>query len=410
MISPGLCIRCKGRLLCGAEKCYLLERQRNFSKMKGVINDEFMGTTPPSVFISWNNYPKLDVAPLSLAGNDKNAYLYDTPEKWFGLSPEKIISFRESLIRPYKSFEAKEAANPEYGLAELQESAMAIGSLMNEVSLSEKPRLDVSFSDFYAPMGPKARMKKYRLVENPKVPQKVDYLSSDTEAKSTDALYELFLNGFEASYLSKVLSVGVLGVEKKRKLVPTRWAITAVDSNIADRLVGEKVKSYGNIDCFRVFHSEYLDNNFYIMLMPYEWSFEQLEAWKPGGFWTADAKEYSIVSDHEFYDGRKDYAENVTGAYYAAKLAVAEYLVEKKRQASAIVFREIGQGYQVPLGVWVIRQSIRNALEQKPVEFPNLSLALEFLSKKLTIPLEKWKKESKIIDRVTRQRRITDFL
>ena len=146
------------------------------------------------------------------------------------------------------------------------------------------------------------------------------------------------------------------------------------------------------------------------MLLPFEWSFEQMEAWMPGGFWTAEAKEPQISADYEFYEGRKDYAENVTGAYYAAKLAVAEYLVGEKKQASAIVFREIGQGYRVPLGVWVIRQSIRNALGQKPAEFQNLSLALEFLSKKLTIPLEKWKKESKIIDRATRQRRITEFL
>ena len=47
-------------------------------------------------------------------------------------------------------------------------------------------------------------------------------------------------------------------------------------------------------------------------------------------------------ADVEFFSQRKDYASNVTGAYYAARLAVAEFLVEKKRQAAAIVFREIG--------------------------------------------------------------------
>jgi hypothetical protein len=404
-----MCVKCKGRLLCGEAKCRLLEKNRKVRSINSRIGTEFVGTTPPSVFIAWNNYPKVDVAPLSLVENDSNAHLYDTPEKWFGLDAERIIGFRESLVRPYSSFRAKEASEPGRGLSEIQEAALGVGSLMNEVSLKEKPREDFSFSEFYAPMGPKARMKKFRLVENPKVPKKADYLSSDTDAKANDALYELYSSSFETSYLSKVLSVGAFGVEKNRRLVPTRWAITAVDSNMSARLINEKVKGCGSVDCYKVFHSEYLDNNFYIMLMPGEWSFEQLEGWMPGGFWTEGAENASVISDHEFYRGRKDYASEVTGAYYAGRLAVAEYLCKVKKQASALVFREIGKDYTIPLGVWVIRTTVKNALEQKPTEFSDLNLALEYLAKNLTIPLGQWKKQSALLDRFFHQKRIIDF-
>jgi len=409
MISPGLCIKCKGKLFCGAKNCYLLERQRKVKTINKKIDTDFVGTSPPSVFIAWNNYPKLDVAPLSLVGQDKNTHLYDRPEKWFGLESEKIISFRETLIRPYKSFDVKEASKPSYEFAEIQETAMAVGSLMNEVNLKEKLREDVSFSEFYAPIGPKARMKDFKLIENPKVPQKVDYLTSDTDAKANDALYELYSKGFEVSYLSKVLGVGAFGIEKKRKLVPTRWSITAVDSNMSDKLVNEKVKSYGSVDCYKIFHSEYLDNDFYIMIMPGEWSFEQLEAWKPGGFWTANEKEVNIISDHEFYRGRKDYASEVTGAYYAARLASAEYLVKEKKQASVLVFREIGQSYTIPLGVWQIRENVRNALKNKSTDVSTMEEALSFIGNGLSIPISAWKKESTLIDRRLKQKRITEF-
>ena len=99
-----------------------------------------------------------------------------------------------------------------------------------------------------------------------------------------------------------------------------------------------------------------MDNDFWVLLIPGAWAFEQLECWLPGGTWAVNAKEAQIIQDNEFYAGRKTYASNVQGAYYSAKLGVAEYLLAKKRQAAAIVFREIGKDYSIPLGTWQIRE------------------------------------------------------
>lgn len=374
------------------------------------MGKEFNGTSPPTVFVSWNNYPRLDVAPLSITEKDRNARFYDSPEKWFGLEASKIISFRESLIAPYKTFDANEAKNPSAGFSEIQESAMAADALSNEVKLAEKPREHtVSFSEQYTPIGPRARMEKYRLTENPVIPKKADYFFSDTDAKAGDALCELYFGGFETSYLSRILSVGTLGIGKNRKLVPTRWAITATDDTLSKRLIEEKIKGWGGIDCFKIFHSKYLDNDFHILLFPSEWCFEQLEAYLPGGFWSCDSSDATIIADHEFYAGRKDYASNVSGAYYAARLGIAEYLCKEREQGGAIVFREIGKGYDVPLGVWQVRENVRNAMKQKPFEFNSIVEAQDFLSKRLAIPIEKWMSESKLIDRLVHQKRLSDF-
>ncbi len=409
MIDSRQCIKCKGKLLCGLPYCPILERntvrKKAASRIKG---KEFYGSSPPGLFVSWKNYPRLTVSALSPTTIEKNAEAFDAPEKWFGLSEQKIINYRESLIGSGKKFSAKQASSPDSKLSSMQELVMSSKQVNVEVSLFKKPSSSLSFSNYSAPIGPRAPLKKLTLTENPKIPKKVDYLNSDVSAKSTTALFELYDAGFPVSFLYKLLSAGTLGIEKKRKIVPTRWSITVVDSSISKKLVNEKIKDYREISEIRLFSKSYLDNRFFILLLPREWSFEQLECWLPGGAWTKGAESHSIIQDHEFYGGRKDYASNVEGAYYSARLAVAEYLAMEKRQAAALVFREIGGNYNLPLGVWVIRETMRRAFDSNPLMFFDLPVALKFLEKRLEVPIKQYEKESKILDKIRHQKRLSD--
>jgi len=410
MISPKLCIRCKGKLLCGMSYCPILKKHSVQTKTISRINgNEFTGSSPPSLFVSWKNYPNVTIAPLSPTEILDSA-LFDTPEEWFGMPQERIVSFREQLIRSSKPINVTDAAKPAYELVEMQELVMATKPTAIDVTLKKAPVSNISFHESVAPIGPTASLIKMRLDENPSIHKKIDYTVSDTDLKSSEALMRLYDAGFHVSRLYKLLSAGTLGVGKNRKLVPTRWSITAVDSNLAKQLVDEKVKYLSQISEFELFHSNYLDNNFWVLLAPGNWSFEQLECWLPGGTWACNAKDAQIIQDHEFYKGRTTYATNTEGAYYSAKLAVAEHLVQRKRQATAIVFREIGSGYTMPLGVWQIRENVRNALRQKPLSFSTLSLALAFLSRKLSVPMKRYKKESALLDKMLHQRTITSFL
>ena len=45
--------------------------------------------------------------------------------------------------------------------------------------------------------------------------------------------------GFDENYLSRILSAGTLGVKTQRKLVPTRWSITATDDTIGKELISQ---------------------------------------------------------------------------------------------------------------------------------------------------------------------------
>lgn len=412
-IPASLCVKCKGRLWCKLPKCPILERFETHKQQASLIkNKEFSGSSPPSVFVSWQNYPNVSIAPLSPASVEKDADLLDNPERWFGLPAEQIVSFRETLIRSSKKSNVFSAVNPSRELSEMQELVMSSKPVQAEFVLEKAPEPRLSFHDTVAPMGPSAKLKKMSLSENPRIPKKVEYFYSDTDAKALEAITTLFRKNFPVHFLHKLLSAGTIGVKKQRKLVPTRWSITAVDSNVSDYLVNETVKQQQEISEHLVFHSEFLHNSFYVLLLPSKWGFEVLEAWMSGGGWAAFAEknEVNISADHEFYGGRKTYAGNVGGAYYAARLAVAEHLCNAKRQSAAIIFREISPEYSQPLGVWQIRENVRNALKQKPISFSELNLALSYIESKLKIPIKNYKQKSKLIDSIKNQRKLSEWL
>ncbi|HLC92190.1 MAG TPA: hypothetical protein VJH23_00620 [archaeon] len=408
--SPEVCVKCKGRLWCGP-KCFILERfEKRTLAAKQVDSKNLQTHSPPGVFVSWHGYPKVNLSPMAPALEDGDVWLADDTDKWFGLSAEKIISFRENLVRGNIPIEISKASNPDYKLLEIQETLMAKKPVGVEMELDGRPTIrGASFSDFHAPMGPQAGLKKFSMTENPSVNPKIDKLVSDTDAKSLDAMVELYKSDVGVNQLHKILSAGMLGVKKKRKFVPTRFAITAIDSNLSEHFIEDKIKYFPQISDVRVFQSNYLENYYSIVLVPREWSYELLEVWKPGAMWNIDSKEPTFMSDFENYGGRTSYAENTAGGYYAVRIAVTEYLLREQKQATAIVFREIGDSGTPSLGVFKCRETARDALKKNPLSFGSLELAMKYLETKLTIPLKFWLKNSKLLDNAFHQKRLTDF-
>lgn len=408
-ITPELCLKCKGKLLCGLKICPILEKSSSQNKIISKIkNNSFEGITPPGFFVSWQNYPNVAVAPLS-ASFEEILPITDSPEQWFGLPSEKIISFRESLLRSYKTIPVSKAVSPDYELRDFQEIVMSEKMVDLNLNLLKIPKNEVSFDSFSAPMGPSAKLNKLTFLQNVKINQKIDYFYNDVDVLSKNALIELYNLGFNISSLSKFLSAGILGQKKKRKLVPTRWSITAVDLNLSKFFIEEKISQNKIIDSFKIFNSNYLDNNFWIILLPYPWSFELIECWLPGGVWNFDKNNFQLLSDYELNSGLKGYPKETEGAYFAARMALSEYLVNKKIQASAIIFREIGEGYALPLGVWQVRENIRHALLEKPIEFSNIELVFNFLSKKLKVPISNYKKKSVLLNHYKNQTRLSNW-
>jgi len=222
------------------------------------------------------------------------------------------------------------------------------------------------------------------------------------------AVLELYSKGVLETRIQKAFSVGALGLQENRRLVPTRWSITAVDDIISKDIM-KKVRLFPELNDFRIYESKYLDNVFEVLMMPREWSYEAIEAWYPGTVWNPSGKQAVLFSDWEGYNNRTTYAQ-IGGCYYAARLAVCEQLIKERRQASVIVLREAHPGYIMPVGVWQVRENVRNAMRQKPLVYNTLADALKRIKSQFSIPLQSWIRESHLIRNSLTQRRMTDFL
>ncbi len=364
---------------------------------------DFIGSSS-DLFVGRFNYPNVFVGLLAPPEHNENAFNSSMPEYWFSkrLSREEILMLRSSLIHSrFKSNINNVKLKESKLLNTAQEISMSKKSTDVEFILKKQPKLVVKVDSYTPPIGNPAPLKKAIPQENIKVDSRVDYLVSDSDLKSEEAILDLYKHRINISYLIRILSAGLLGLKIERKLVPTRWSTTAVDSMVSNRLI-ENIKDYSQINEFQVFYDEYLGNHYEILLIPKEYSFEVIEI---------DLSNLQKSwQDYETYFGRKKYACSVTGAYYANRLSCLEYLERIKKQASILVLREIKPAYNIPLGVGILREVTRNALTKNPLNFNSLKEALDNIKERLRIDLNFFTKRSKLLKELIEQRKLNYFI
>ena len=382
--------------ICGEEDCkehsYLIYGARKI--------DSFSGSSPPEIFVGRWNYPNVYTGILS-PQEYGNTEIMSSPEEWHknNLSIPSILELRKKLIYGRSESNVKKPLVPSRFLSTMQEVAMTSKSISAEFLLKNSI-LPNRENDSRVPLISRAAsVQSVRLQENTKIEKKVDYLVNDSDVKSADALFELEKSGIANESMVKILSAGLLGLKRNRKLVPTRWSITAVDDTLSKNKL-EKIRYYNEIQQVQVFFSEYLGNHYEFILVPSKWEFEVIEL---------SMKNFSVWYDYESFFPRKKYADSVTGAYYANRLAVSEYLDKIKRQGACIVLREIRPEYYAPLGVGILRECSRGAFSKKPEVFDNIKDALECVRKRLRVDVNYFKEKSKIIKNYGKQRKISEY-
>ena len=356
-------------------------------------SDSISGTSPPSVFVGSYNYPKVFVGPM-VPPVHGNTELLDNPEKWKGKTLEEIINFRLKLVRgiqqiPIEQTEGRYIEN-------LQEVTMSSKPTDLDLIFNKKISSNISVDGESAPFGPIGEIKsaKFSGSTSTKPIEKIFY---DKDMKAQDAVLKLYNSGIEISKIQKCFSIGMMG--QKRKLVPTKWSITATDDIISKSIVNEILEN-NLIDTSKVFSYEHLGNIFSVILFPHRWIFEMVEAWYSNGI-------LGFGSDNEDARGI-NHPPHIAGAYFAAKLAVSEYLLKNKIQAGVLIFREIRPEYAIPVGVWQVREGIREAMKQKPQIITKFNEALEIAATKTSVSKNEWIKNGKITDMI-RQKTLLDY-
>src|SRR5699024_9962306 len=120
---------------------------------------------------------------------------------------------------------------------------VAIADRAVDVEVGLDGPLDVDFSiseaDVTSPTGPRARAESATLTENPHVPRPVKKTLEDDDWRAEGAMNYLYNRGFDVYDINTILSAGALGEGDNRRLVPTRWSITAVDDTVGQFLRGQ---------------------------------------------------------------------------------------------------------------------------------------------------------------------------
>lgn len=393
-----LCIRCKGKGLCG-RPCKILN---SFKESAPKPKLHFSGKSSPEIFVGRIGYPYVNSGILAPSEND-NLSRFPSAKEWSenNFSIANILRLRGQLIYGRSKSNIKSENKI---IKTTRELALSSKPVSTEFFLNKNPIQNFISDSVFAPITNTAPVRKVILEENPYVEKKVDYLTSDYDVKAITALKEMYKSRISLDQIQKILSVGLLGVKSSRRMVPTRWSITATDDTISSNLLKE-IRNFKELEEFILLKEEYLGNYIYILLLPGSLSFEAIECWiNP-----ENLEKYHISKDYEGFFGRKDYARNVTGGYYAMRLPISEYLYKIKRQATVLVFRKINPEYYAPLGVGIVRQATNRAINSIPRKFDSLNQAIEEVEKDLVIQKINLRELSKTLKEYKIQKNLKQF-
>src|SRR3989338_5478993 len=405
------------------------ESQNHQSKpnLQNFKKTHFSSSSPPEIFVGQSNYPKVFAGILSPVNfynendseTDSNTEKFSMPEIWVKKNATigEVMAYRRKMIysrfvsnvklAPRNSGSNSNSSTQNHLTSALNQIAMANNSVRAEFFLRKAPKFFPIKESSVPFIGNPAPLQNIRLEENPKIEKKVDYLVSDNYLKANHGIKELYKSKIEISNIVKILSAGLLGLKKQRKMVPTRWSITAIDDSLSKDML-KSIKLFPEINEFQLFHSEYVGNHYEILLLPDKFSFEVIETRIPTKNPTDLSKvinEIEFWQDYENFFPRKNYASSVTGAYYANRLALCEYLTQIHRQASAIFFREVRPEYNAPLGVGILREVTRKAFQSPPQTFQTINEALNDIQTRIFLPVSNFTNRSNILKNRGKQKR-----
>ncbi len=380
-------------------------------KIKTDFKGHFFGSSP-APFIGRFGYPKVNIGVLSPQITGDTSY-YHSPKDWSQKKApiSEVANLRYGLVNSRMQWNIKKVHQQNKFMDICQEAGITTKAIELEVDLEKTPQVSQRAQKEIIPFGPASTVKKARVTANTKVDTRIDRVVSDTDLKANKGILNLYKKGFQESQLNKILSVGTLGLKKNRKLVPTRWSITAVDDTVGKQLI-EEVKQLPTGDFAAYFGGGW--GNYYLFLFyPDIWSYELFETYmyKDVNPWSKNNYVYS--TDYENYKGRKKYAEETAGGYYAARLPILEKMKTLKRQHSCLALRFITSEYNVPLGVWVCREGARNSVKTKGLRFDSEKLMLDYartlIKNKFGFNIDLHLKQSKLLKNRKQQSKLTKF-
>ena len=225
-------------------------------------------------------------------------------------------------------------------------------------------------------MGSKNELESLNATENTTTSKQIEKYSTN-DAKAKEACIKLYEQGKNEQQIIHLLALGVFGVNINKKLVPTRWAITAYDKMIESHL-HKQILKYNPINQYEVYYCQNKSDTHVNILLPDHYMGTHTEDWSNsqspgmGGHNTDIFNNQNKIPTPEPLN---------SGGYYATKIALNEHLQERKKQAAAIMIRVIID-YDVPLGVVFVRECVRESFNNQIFKTSSFQELTEFIKTK----------------------------
>jgi hypothetical protein len=344
---------------------------------------------PASSIVGEKNYPNIRVH--SISNGDKNStykktslIVKNTYDEIVKLKAKNILGSTSNLNIKNKKEKIKEEISDIY-------------KAKNDVNFASHFEKELNFdrvltSKITGIMGSKNELISLHATENISIKKRIDKYTNE-DIKSKEIIIDLYKRGYNEHQIINLLSLGEFGYEFRKKLVPTRWAISAYDKSIESYL-HKKILDYKLINNYELYTYKDKGNFFLIILFPEYFCSEIIETFNN-----------NIEKDFVQFDNKLRYKDPQTaGGFYATKLGIFENLNHRKKQSAFISIRII-DGYDIPLGVVFVRESVREAMKKKIFETSKLDILDKYIMDNF---LEHYNhfKNSKVLVEINRQKRL----
>ena len=244
--------------------------------------------------------------------------------------------------------------------------------------------------------GSKNELISLKANENISTSKQIEKYSNE-DIKSKEAIISLYEKGINEHQIINLLALGNFGIQINKKLVPTKWAISVYDQ-IIEKYLYQKITKFNCINNYEIYYYEDKGNFFLVILFPEVFSCEIIEQFD-------EILEQDYVSNNNKLNKSEP---ETAGGFWASKLAIQEYLYKRKKQASYISIRII-DGYDIPLGVVFVRESLRETMKKMIFKSSNLKEVEEFLKQNYFKHFIYFKK-SKLLYNLNTQKKLNEFI
>jgi hypothetical protein len=287
-----------------------------------------------------------------------------------------ILRIRLNTLYAFDKTPVKAARRPDYEKNILTEIVISTKPVEAEIRLKKVPKPRIFLDPDIPPTGLRAPLEKVENVSNTYAPRKLES-AVEENVKASIIIPELYIYGLSTYDLIRLLSVGLLGVKSRRRIVPTRWAITATDTILGNFFLS-KIKYGREYPRVELYTHKHFGNEYFILFIPNTyWMMEMFEIWLPMSIWVRRPGEPVVIHIHEKYDGKPN---KYDGGYFAIRLGVLEKLFKDRRIAAVIAVRIITPDYFAGIGSWQIREGVRMALNKKPYLYGDRDYVLKHLN------------------------------